>query len=131
MHFSVNNAYGRKPLLFHLDQYLKTFIDSKPIGGGLIILPTTIIFYMAQLKKQMKHYISFFLALLILLPLYATASVYAAAQTLPGLSVSGIQIVANGRPVRLRGINMGDPFWARNPDWYPAYSLADYGKLAQ
>ena len=28
---------------------------------------------------------------------------------LPGLSVSGINIVANGQPVRLRGINLGDP----------------------
>jgi poly(3-hydroxybutyrate) depolymerase len=50
---------------------------------------------------------------------------------LPGLSVSGINIVANGQPVRLRGINMGDPFWARNPDWYPNYSTADYQKISQ
>jgi Cellulase (glycosyl hydrolase family 5) len=50
---------------------------------------------------------------------------------LPGLSVSGINIVANGQPVRLRGVNMGDPFWARNPDWYPNYSTADYNTLAQ
>ena len=50
---------------------------------------------------------------------------------LPGLSVSGINIVANGQPVRLRGINMGDPFWARNPDWYPNYSTADYAALSQ
>src|SRR5260221_2351210 len=35
MHFSVNNAYGPKPLLFHLDQYFKTFIDSRTIGGGI------------------------------------------------------------------------------------------------
>ena len=53
------------------------------------------------------------------------------ATVLPGLSVSGINIVANGQPVRLRGVNMGDPFWARNPDWYPNYSTADYATLAQ
>ena len=51
--------------------------------------------------------------------------------TLPGLSVSGINIVANGQPVRLRGVSMGDPFWARNPAWYPQYSTADYADLAQ
>ena len=50
---------------------------------------------------------------------------------LPGLSVSGINIVANGQPVRLRGINLGDPFWARNPDWYPNYSTVDYQKISQ
>ena len=53
-----------------------------------------------------------------------------AAQSLPGLSVSGTQIVANGVPVRLRGINMGDPFWARNPDWYPILTLDNYASLA-
>ena len=51
--------------------------------------------------------------------------------TLPGLSVSGINIVANGQPVRLHGVSMGDPFWARNPAWYPQYSTADYADLAQ
>jgi endoglucanase len=50
---------------------------------------------------------------------------------LPGLFVAGIDIVADSQPMRLRGINMGDPFWARNPDWYPNYSTADYQKLAQ
>lgn len=54
-----------------------------------------------------------------------------AAQSLPGLSVSGTQIVANGIPVRLRGVNMGDPFWARNSDWYPRLTLNDYTVLAQ
>jgi hypothetical protein len=48
-----------------------------------------------------------------------------------GLSVSGINIVANGRAVQLRGVNMGDPFWARNPAWYPMYSTADYATLSQ
>jgi endoglucanase len=48
-----------------------------------------------------------------------------------GLSVSGINILANGQPVRLRGVNMGDPFWARNPDWYPMYSTGDYATLSQ
>ncbi len=50
---------------------------------------------------------------------------------LPGLSVSGVNIVANGRVVRLHGVNMGDPFWARNPAWYPSYSTADYATLSQ
>jgi len=53
------------------------------------------------------------------------------AAALPDLSVSGINIVANGQPIRLRGINMGDPFWARNPSWYPMYSTADYTSVAQ
>jgi hypothetical protein len=53
------------------------------------------------------------------------------AMLLPGLSVSGINIVANGQPIRLRGVNMGDPFGARNPDWYPMYSTADYADIAQ
>ncbi len=78
----------------------------------------------------MKHQKRIILTILILSLFPTTTSAHAVAQ-LPGLSVSGIEIVANGRPVRLRGVNMGDPFWARNPDWYPAYSLADYGKLAQ
>jgi hypothetical protein len=52
------------------------------------------------------------------------------ATVLPGLSVSGIEITANGQPIRLRGINMGDPFMARNPTWYPMYSTADYATLA-
>jgi len=48
----------------------------------------------------------------------------------PGLSVSGTDITANGLPVRLRGINMGDPFWARG--WYGSmYSTANYATLAQ
>src|SRR3990172_1407382 len=51
--------------------------------------------------------------------------------TPPGLSVSGINIVANGQLVRLHGVSMGDPFWARNPAWYPQYSTADYADLAQ
>jgi len=52
------------------------------------------------------------------------------AVVLPGLSVSGTDIVANGLPVRLRGINMGDPFWARG--WYGSmYSTANYATLAQ
>jgi hypothetical protein len=50
---------------------------------------------------------------------------------LPGLSVSGINIVANGQPVRLRGVNMCDLFWARNPNWYLYYSTADYATLAR
>jgi len=48
-----------------------------------------------------------------------------------GLSVSGINIIANGQPIRLRGVNMGDPFGARNPDWYPMYSTADYANIAR
>lgn len=50
--------------------------------------------------------------------------------TLPGLSISGTQLMANGQVVRLRGINMGDPFWARG--WYGSmYSTANYATLAQ
>jgi hypothetical protein len=53
------------------------------------------------------------------------------AAVLPGLSISGLDIVANGQPVRLRGMNMGDPFWARNPDWYPGYTTANYATIAE
>jgi len=53
-----------------------------------------------------------------------------AASALPGLSVSGTDIIANGQPIQLYGVNMGDPFWARNPDWYN-YSLTDYTTLSQ
>ena len=52
-----------------------------------------------------------------------------AASSLPGLSVSGTQIVANGVPVRLRGVNMGDPFWARNSDRYPIPTIDNYATL--
>jgi len=53
-----------------------------------------------------------------------------AASAIPGLSISGTDITANGQPIRLRGVNMGDPFWARG--WYGAtYSTADYATLAQ
>ena len=52
-----------------------------------------------------------------------------AASFLPGLSVSGTQIVANGVPVRLRGVNMGDPFLARNSDWYPILTIDNYATL--
>jgi hypothetical protein len=52
------------------------------------------------------------------------------AAVLPGLSISGTEIMAGGQPVRLRGVNMGDPFWARG--WYGAsYSTTDYATLAQ
>ncbi len=52
------------------------------------------------------------------------------ANALPGLSISGINIVANGQPVQLYGVNMGDPFWARG--WYGAsYSTANYAALSQ
>src|SRR5258707_7409949 len=79
----------------------------------------------------MNRPIIFFLTVFLILSfLPATISAHAVVQTLPGLSVSGIDIVANGQPVRLRGVNMGDPFWARNPDWYN-YSLADYHTLSQ
>ena len=44
--------------------------------------------------------------------------------TLPGLSVSGINIVANGQPVRLRGINLGDPFWRVTQIGQPNYSIS-------
>lgn len=65
------------------------------------------------------------------LPALQTANSCAnVAIVLPGLSVSGTNIVANGQPVRLRGVNMGDPFWARG--WYGAtYSANDYVLLAQ
>lgn len=50
--------------------------------------------------------------------------------TLPGLSVSGTQLMANGKVIRLRGVNMGDPFWARG--WYGSmYSTSNYSTLAQ
>ena len=77
------------------------------------------------MKKQIRV-----LFILLLLSLSLTPNLaQAAAPVLPGLSVSGIEIVANAQPVRLRGINMGDPFWARNPDWYP-YSTVDYQSIA-
>jgi Cellulase (glycosyl hydrolase family 5) len=78
----------------------------------------------------MNHRTNFFLVILLLSFLSATTSADAVASTLPGLSISGIEIVANGQPVRLHGVNMGDPFWARNPDWYN-YSPADYHTLSQ
>jgi hypothetical protein len=53
------------------------------------------------------------------------------ATALPGLSISGTDITANGQPIRLRGVNMGDPFLARNQSWYPMYSTANYATLAQ
>lgn len=50
--------------------------------------------------------------------------------TLPGLSISGTQLMANGQAIRLRGINMGDPFWARG--WYGSmYSTANYATVAK
>jgi hypothetical protein len=53
-----------------------------------------------------------------------------AAVVLPGLSVSGTEVVAHGQVVRLRGVNMGDPFWARG--WYGStYTTNDYAILAQ
>ena len=52
------------------------------------------------------------------------------ATALPGLSISGTNITANGQTIRLRGVNMSDPFWARS--WYGAtYTTADYAALAQ
>lgn len=52
------------------------------------------------------------------------------ATALPGLSISGTDITANGQPIRLRGVNMGDPFWARG--WYgTTYTPTDYATLAQ
>src|SRR5436190_7969633 len=82
-------------------------------------------------EDKMKRYINLIVALFMLSSLSITISAKAALATFPGLSVSGTAIVANSQPVRLRGINMGDPFWARNPSWYPNYSLADYTTLAQ
>jgi hypothetical protein len=64
-------------------------------------------------------------------PTLAVSNACVNAAALPGLSVSGINITANGQPVRLRGVNMGDPFGARNPLWYPMYSTADYANLSQ
>lgn len=50
--------------------------------------------------------------------------------TLLGLSISGTQLLAGGQPIRLQGVNMGDPFWARG--WYGSmYSTANYTTLAQ
>ena len=72
-----------------------------------------------------------FIFIVLLFALFPIISSHAAAPTLPGLSVSGIEIVADGQPVKLRGVNMGDPFWARNSAWYPNLSLADYHTLAQ
>ena len=79
----------------------------------------------------MRRSVNIILAILLLSSLPPTMSTHAAAPTLPGLSVSGLDILANGQPIRLRGVNMGDPFWARNPAWYPNYSLADYSTLSQ
>ena len=78
----------------------------------------------------MSRTLKLFFVVLILIFFSATIPVHAANPTLPGLSVNGINIVANGQPVRLRGVNMGDPFWARG--WYgAAYSTADYITLSQ
>jgi hypothetical protein len=64
-------------------------------------------------------------------PALSVANSCVDASVLPGLTVSGINITANGQPIRLRGMNMGDPFWARNPDWYPNYTTADYAAIAE
>ena len=64
-------------------------------------------------------------------PLLPISNACVNANVLPGLSVSGAEIMANGLPVRLHGVNMVDPFIARNPDWYPQYTIADYATLAQ
>ncbi|MEI6206852.1 MAG: cellulase family glycosylhydrolase [Desulfuromonadales bacterium] len=52
------------------------------------------------------------------------------AAVLPGLSVSGANIIANGQPVQLHGVNMVDPFFARDPAYYPMYTTANYATLA-
>jgi len=59
------------------------------------------------------------------------------ANVLPGLSVSGSNIMANGQPVRLHGVTVCDLFQARNYNydwlhWYDTqfYSLANYATLA-
>jgi hypothetical protein len=90
------------------------------------------------MNKQWQHKImlvSLIVALMLAGQAFsaATAMMNASvnATALPGLSVSGINIVANGQPVRLRGINMGDPFLARNPAWYPMYTTANYATIAQ
>jgi hypothetical protein len=76
----------------------------------------------------MKRCIQLLFVAGLLLSCTGRSSVLAAA-SLPGLSVSGTQIVANGVPVRLRGVNMGDPFWARNSDWYPILTISNYATL--
>ncbi len=80
----------------------------------------------------MNRFIKFFLVVVLLSFITATIPVRAASPTaaLPGLSISGLNIVANGQPIRLRGVNMADPFWARDPNFYN-YSLADYTTLSQ
>ena len=80
----------------------------------------------------MNRFIKFFSIVALLAFIATTIPVRAAnpTATLPGLSISGINIVANGQPIRLRGVNMGDPFWARDPNVYN-YSLADYATLSQ
>jgi uncharacterized protein YcfL len=86
---------------------------------------------MINLKQSKKIHKIIFLAIFLISFLPPIISVHAVTPGLPGLSVTGTNIVANGKPIRLRGVNMGDPFWARNPAWYPNYSLTDYGTLAQ
>ena len=90
----------------------------------------TIILEIAYSEDQMSQRNIFFLVTLLLFLLPMTTVAHATMPTLPGLSIAGTEIVANGQPVRLRGVNMGDPFWARNPAWYPNYSLADYSTLS-
>jgi hypothetical protein len=77
------------------------------------------------MRKLFNAFLFAILAVSFLVPSPPTQHAQAAAD-LPGLSVSGTQIMAGTKPIRLRGVNMGDPFWARNPDWYPILSPNDY-----
>ncbi len=79
----------------------------------------------------MKKPLTRFLVFALMLSLATTDLRAQAAVVLPGLSVSGAHIVANGVPVRLRGVSVGDSFWARNTSWYPSLSLNDYSKLSR
>ncbi len=78
----------------------------------------------------MKRLLCLLFVSALLLSFTDRSSVHAAS-SLPGLSVSGTQIVANGLPVRFRGVSMGDPFLARNSSWYPLLTTANYATLAK
>ncbi len=62
-------------------------------------------------------------------PLLSVGNTCINSAALPGLSISGINIMANGKPIRLRGVNMGDPFWARG-GYGATYSTADYAAIS-
>ena len=84
--------------------------------------------------KAMRKIFNAFLLAVLTVSFLASAPHMQSAQAavvLPGLSVSGTQIMAGTKPIRLRGVNMGDPFWARNSNWYPILVPGNYPLLAK